>query len=237
MSDEKDEILDVFPSNNKKRVDPKNNADTPNPHKVEKVVVGQVKRQKRSLCKRAADLLLEDNTRSVGDYMIHDVLIPAGKSLICDIVGWGGFAEMMLFGDRRAGRGGGGSSIRRDGGRTTVNYGSYSSSNSRSLIRNDTRDSRDTTTNREMSRIGRVRQDFDEIVFETRGEAEDVLSILVDLTVDYGMASIADLYDAVGITTNFTDNKFGWTDLRNVTVSRVGRGGYLLNLPRPQALE
>jgi hypothetical protein len=56
------------------------------------------------------------------------------------------------------------------------------------------------------------------------------------LTFDYGQASISDLYELVGITANFTDNKWGWTDLRSSSVSRA-RDGYLLNLPRPILLD
>ena len=87
-----------------------------------------------------------------------------------------------------------------------------------------------------MSRTSRARHDFDEIILETRGEAEEVLSHLVDLTIDYQQATVADLYDLVGITSNFTDNKYGWTDLRSASVTRV-RDGYLINLPRTQILD
>lgn len=231
--EEKEIISESFPSNSKtKKLEQQTVVDKTATRKVGKVIVGGVKTQKRSFGKKMADIFLEDDTRSVGSYIVHDVLIPAGKAMICDIVGWGGFAEMMLFGDRRSNRGGGQSSIRRGvGNQPIVNYGSYSS---RPVVRGDVRDR--GPQQRDISKVGRSRHDFDEIILDTRGEAEDVLSILTDLTVDYGMASVADLYDAVGITTNFTDNKYGWTDLRNATVARV-RGGYLLNLPKPVPLE
>ena len=45
------------------------------------------------------------------------------------------------------------------------------------------------------------------------------------------MVSVADLYDLVGISGNYTDNKYGWTNLRNSDVQRV-RDGYLLKLPK-----
>jgi len=224
MPDEKEMLKDNFPSNSRiKKVEAAPEVTKP---KVEKVVTGVVKKQKRSFGKKMAETFLVDDTKSVGSYIIHDVLIPAGKSMVCDIVGWGGFAEMMLFGGLGGNkRGGAGSSIRRDGG-SRVNYTSYS------------RDSRENQRDRprEISRVGRARHDFDEVVLATRGEAEEVLSILFDLTVTYGIASVADLYDAVGITSNFTDNKYGWTDLRGSDVTRV-RDGYLLNLPRPVPLD
>lgn len=190
--------------------------------KIEKIVSGKVIQKKKGLSKRFAEMFLGDDTKSVGQYLIHDVLIPAAKSTISDMVGGG--IEMLLFGERR------GHNTKRDGGRSYTSYGSYYKTNDRDRDR-DKRDDR-----RDMSQTGRARHDFDEILLETRGEAEEVLSNLVDLTIDYNMASVADLYDLVGITSAHTDNKYGWTDLRTASVSRT-RGGYLINLPRPMALD
>lgn len=196
--------------------------------RVEKVVTGKVKTQKRSLGKKFMDTFIEDDSRNVGGYMFHDVLIPAAKSLICDVVGWGGFAEMILFKDVKSR---GSSSIRRDGGRSYTSYNRASSPN-RDRGRDRDRDSRD----RDMSKTGRARHDFSEIILETRGEAEEVLSQLVDLTIDYGIASVSDLYELVGITSEHTDEKWGWTELRSASVSRV-RDGYLINLPRTRLID
>ena len=71
---------------------------------------------------------------------------------------------------------------------------------------------------------------------ETRVEAEEVLDRLFDWIERYEQVAVAELYEMVGISGNFTDQKWGWTDLRGATVSRVGRG-YLLNLPRPEPLD
>ena len=132
----------------------------------------------------------------------------------------GGGIEMLLFGTTKG---------LRNNRQTKPSYTSYGS------YYNTARD-REPKHSREISRVGRARHDFDEIVLETRGEAEAVLVHLIDLTIDYGMASVADLYDLVGINSSFTDNKYGWTDLRQASVSRV-RNGYLLNLPRTQILD
>lgn len=221
-NNDKEMLKDNFPSNSKTQKAISKTTPVDKERKaLDKVVVGSVKKQKRSLSKKLAETFLEDDTKSVGSYAFHDVLVPALKAAISDMVGGG--IEMLLFGERR------GRNTRRDGNRSYTSYGSY--------YRTTDRDKdRDRSSARDISRTGRARHDFDEIVLETRGEAEEVLSHLVDLTIDYGMASVADLYDLVGITSNFTDNKYGWTDLRNASVSRV-RGGYLINLPRTQLLE
>lgn len=229
MSDEQKDIpekkietlADNYPSNSKTKKQESNQNDI-DERKIEKVVTGKVKKQKRSFTKKMAETFLEDDTKSVGSYIFYDVLIPAAKAMISDMVGGG--IEMLLFGERRSRS----TSIRRDGGRSYTSYGSFYRGAS-------DRDPRDRDR-RDISRVSRARHDFDEIVLETRGEAEEVLSHLVDLTIDYGMATVADLYDLVGITSNFTDNKYGWSDLRNASVSRV-RGGYLINLPRTQPID
>ena len=47
----------------------------------------------------------------------------------------------------------------------------------------------------------------------------------------YGLVSVADLYELVGITGSYTDNKYGWYDIRSASVVRV-RDGYLLKFPK-----
>jgi hypothetical protein len=220
MSDHARETLaENFPSNSKNSKNKPENS--PKDKKVKKVVTGAVKKQKRGFGKKMAETFLEDDTKSVGDYIIYDILIPAAKSMRYDT--FAGGLEMSLFGEKRSRS----NNVRRDGGRSYTSYGSY--------YRSTDRD-RDRDRSRDISRTSRARHDFDDILLETRGEAEEVLSHLVDLTIDYGMATVADLYDLVGITSNFTDNKYGWTNLQNASVSRV-RGGYLINLPRTQPLD
>jgi hypothetical protein len=83
-----------------------------------------------------------------------------------------------------------------------------------------------------MSRMARSRHDFDEIVLQSRTEAEEVIDRLFDLVSRYDTATVADLYELVGIQGSHTDHKWGWTDLRGADVSRT-RDGYLLDLPDP----
>lgn len=52
----------------------------------------------------------------------------------------------------------------------------------------------------------------------------------------YGMVSVADLYDLIGVTGNYTDNKYGWTDIRSASVVRV-RDGYIVKMPKAMPLD
>lgn len=79
--------------------------------------------------------------------------------------------------------------------------------------------------------------DFRDIIYDTRAEAEEVLSNMMDLIVDYGAVSVGDLYDLVGETGTFTDNKYGWVDLAGAKVHMVRGGGYSISLPRAELLD
>lgn len=204
------EIIQMdFPSNSHK-----SKGGTKKPEKkVEKITSGKVVKQKKSLGKKFAETFLGENIESVSSYIIYDVIIPAAKNMIFDTVN-NGF-EMLLFGQIR------GSRTRRDRGRSYVSYSSYY---------------KDRDRDRQISLRNRARHNFDDIILESRGEAEEVLSHLVELIDVYGMASVADLYDLVGVTSNFTDNRYGWDNLSSARVVPV-RGGYLLELPRPIVLD
>lgn len=86
-----------------------------------------------------------------------------------------------------------------------------------------------------MSRQARAQHNFDEIVLQSRTEAEEVVDRLFEVVSRYGSASVADLYELVGLSSTHTDNKWGWDDLQGAGVSRV-RGGFLLDLPEPEPL-
>jgi len=199
-----------FPSNSKKT---KEEPDK----KIEKVVTGKVVERKKGVGKKFSEVFLGGDTiSSVVGYMFNDVLIPAAKSTISDMVSSG--IEMLLFGTT-----GGKRNTRGGSSKSYTSYANYYKSDAK------------TDRAKHMSSESRARHNFDDIILETRGEAEEVLSHLVDLTIDYGIASVADLYDLVGIPSSFTDNKYGWEDLSGATTSRV-REGHLLNLPKTKLI-
>lgn len=176
--------------------------------KVERVVKGQVKSKKKN---KFADTFISEDAASVKEYIIFDVLIPAAKNAISDMVTTG--IQMMLYGEVRGGSKSKGSK---------VSYSKYY----------------DDRRERDYDRRSRTRSgyDYDEIILESRAEAEEVLNSMDDLLERYGLVSVADLYDLVGVTGNYTDNKYGWTNLRHASVQRL-RDGYLLKLPRAIPLD
>ena len=80
------------------------------------------------------------------------------------------------------------------------------------------------------NRYDRVK--YEEPIFGTGVDAELVLDQLESAIANYGIASVADLYDLAGITCrNYTANRYGWTDIQSAKVIRT-REGYTLQLPR-----
>ena len=89
---------------------------------------------------------------------------------------------------------------------------------------------------RTMSRSARRNHQLDEIIIESRVEAIEVLERLTDLVEKYGTASVADFYDLLDLDSNFVDQKWGWDNLSTARAQKV-RGGYFLDLPRPEPLD
>lgn len=193
------------------------------PKKVEKVTINQVSRRKTPLGKRLRQLFVGGDAQSVGQYILLDVLVPAIKDVIADVVSQG--VERMVYGESR-------STSRRTGARPSyTSYNRYSSSSSTPWGR----DRRDTPP-QPTRRSSRGSHTFEEIVVATRGEAEEVIDQLMEIVSKYEQATVADLYELVGEPAEFTDEKWGWTDLRGAGVTRIS-SGYLLDLPRPEPLD
>lgn len=87
-----------------------------------------------------------------------------------------------------------------------------------------------------MSYKARANHDFKEIVVATRIEAENVLEELDNMIQRYGTASVSSFYNLVGVTGDYTDNKWGWNESRGFDIQRV-REGYLLDLPKPEPID
>ena len=179
--------------------------------KKEKVVKGNVKTKKKNEIRKITDVFISEDARNVKNYILMDVLVPALKNAIEDVVTKG--IRMLLRGET--------GSSRFDSGASKVSYSRYY----------DRRD--DDRRNMNRTRTGYT---YDDIVLETRGDAEEVLTRMDEIIETYGMVSVSDLYDLVGKTSEFTDNKYGWTNIRSAEVVRV-RDGYELKLPRVMPID
>ena len=91
-------------------------------------------------------------------------------------------------------------------------------------------DDRDDRNERKQSRAT-AEFSYEDIVFETRSDAETVLWRMEEMLDTFQNVSIGDMFDLSGISGSYTDFKYGWTDLRGAHVERVSNG-YIIDLPR-----
>ena len=182
--------------------------------KVEKVIKGTVKTKKKSEIRKFADIFVAEDANTVKSYLIQDLLIPSIKNTILDLIIEG--ATILFKGE--PGR-------NRKSGSSSVDYVSY-----RHYADRNRRDEHKYSGSR--SSYG-----YDDIVLDSRGEAERVLTCMDELIETYGFVTVADLYDLVGKSCNYTDNKYGWTNLRSAEPVRVRGGDYMLRLPKAYPID
>lgn len=200
----------------------------PNP-RPRRAKIATAKRVKKPFIKRFSDTFVEGGTGSdVFKYILYDVIIPATKSTIADLVE--GAIDMVLFGEEGGRRGG--RRVLRDKGRSYVSYSDMYDGSTRRNGRPPVR----RPHNVEPAVTSMNRHGVENLVLNSRAEAEIVLGEMLELVNEYGVVSLADLYDLVGLTSDFTDNRYGWNDLPNCSVSRV-RDGWALILPRPVVID
>ena len=180
--------------------------------KIEKVVQGTVRTKKRSGLTKITDQLVSEDVNNVKSYILTDVFIPAVKKLVYDII-TDGFS-MILYGSTGAGK-------KKTIG-SNVSYRQFY----------DRRDDDRRTLSTSSSRF-----EYDDLIFDSRGEAEAVLNQM-DVIIDtYGFVSVADLYDLADLSAPYTSNKYGWTNVSTADVARLRDGGYVIKLPRAMPIK
>lgn len=209
MTDGNKAKTDYSSNSSKSKKDP--TVSKPNRPDVPQIASGRM--QKRSIGYKFRETFAGDDAGSVGQYLLFDVIIPKTKDLLFDMVSQG--FERLLFGTSRP-------IVSRGNGKT--NY--------RGISHNAAPAQEDR---KQLSGRARANHHFEDIVLDTRDEAVAVIEALTNLIDMYDSATVSDLYSCVGISTNHTDLKFGWTNLDDAAV-RAFRGGYSLDLPRPEVL-
>lgn len=172
--------------------------------KVEKIISGSAKAKKKSEVKKLTDVFISEDICNVKSYIWNDVIVPIVKKAISETV------DVILYGES--------GHSKKKSPASRVSYRSYY-------------EDRDDNRRRDYGSIRRSNYDYNDIVLENRGDAEEVLIKLDELIDVYGSASIADLYDMVGMSGSYTDNRYGWDKPGVGSVVHV-RDGWLLKLPK-----
>ena len=186
----------------------------------------QARIRKKPFLSRMKEALFGEDTRQVADYILWDVLLPAAKDTIQDVVTKG--IERALFGEARpSGRSRSRSGIRGTSG-TVVSYNQYY----RSSRRNDSR----AISTKELHATN-VGPRVEDVIFDYQEEAQEVIEFMIELVDTYGAATVSDYYDVAGVAnfTEYTDNNVGWTRREDFIRAKIvkGRAGWQIILPQP----
>lgn len=184
----------------------------PEEKKVQSVVTGNVTIKKKSGVQKFFESFIQEDLHKVKEYAIRDVIVPKSKQIILDIVNNG--LSLLFFGE--------------------VNHKTKQTLNGQRVsyakFYGDQRNSGYSDVQK--AQPARPVFDFDNIVLDSRADAEQVLMQLDELISTYGHATVADLYDSLSITsTNHCDNNYGWYNLSSAS-TKLTQGGYKLVLPR-----
>ncbi len=182
--------------------------------KIEPVVSGPVTVKKKSEFKKFTEALITRDFKSISSFVVGDVLIPAGKKAIEELV------HMILHGEASRGSSGPASAA------SKVSYRSYWDKRD-DLLRPDYRGAAPVKP-RMMSGYN-----YDEVEFDTFKDADSVLARMNEIISIYGVVSVADLYDLARISDdNYTNNSYGWADISTAEVIPTRYGKFIISLPK-----
>ena len=150
-------------------------------------------------------------------YIFMDVLVPAIKKAIYDIVTNG--IDMFLYG--------GNAKSKNNSTGAKVSYRSFYDQ------KNNSNNSGYRGSENTKPRNG---FEYEDIIFDNRGEAETVKRQMQSVIGRYGFITVSDLYDMVDLPAPYTSQKYGWMDVSNAEVRRE-RDGYSIKLPRPVPID
>ena len=201
----------IYTPNSHKYKEEQKNATTEE-KRVQKVARGPVKTKKNEV-RKFADIFISEDVTNVKNYIFMDVLVPAIKKAIYDIVTNG--IDMFLYGGSGKGK--------TSSGGAKVSYQRYY----------DQRGSSSSSYRGSENTQSRNGLDYEDIVFSNRGDAEMVKQQMKDVIGRYGVVTIADMYEMgdPNLTAPYTSHKYGWMDVSGAEAVRV-RDGYILKLPR-----
>lgn len=211
-------MADEFKSNSyKSREEEETVEKKEEPKRVDGPIV-QAKTRKRNGVQKFFRSLIAEDLPNIKDYIIDDILRPTIQNFLIDSLT---DTVSMVFGGEVGSRG-----SRRRSHSDRVSYRDYYDDDRRGSRRRRDRDRDDDFRG----------YDLDDVIVDTRAEAERVLDKLDEIIDRYGYVTVADVYELVGIQGRWTDNKYGWTRIASAKPQRV-RDGYLIQLPRPKPLD
>lgn len=202
--------MELLPNSHKYKQEQKEAAEK---KRVEKPVVqGGAKTKKKSEIAKIGDVFISEDIKNVKSYVLMDVLVPAIKKAISDIVTNG--IDMILYGETG-----------RSSKRASTDRFSYSSCYSGSKTERPT--------------DYRSRFEYDDIIFASRADAARVQEEMANVIDRYGFVTVLDYYDMAEITAPHTASKYGWMSRQSIIHADIirARDGYIIKLPKAMPID
>lgn len=206
------QIPDIEPNSHKYKREQKQ--QVAQKERAKKVVSGATRVQKQGELSKIASKFISDDAHNVKNYVRDDIVIPAIKDTILDIIVKG---ATMIFG-------GGRHNVQKNNPLSNISY--YTNYADRFAPQRTT----------SQPRAARSALDYSNIVFANRPDAELVIDQMWGTISRYGYVTVMDLYDMADMTAPYTSDKYGWTDISSASVERV-MGGYIIKLPRAMPID
>lgn len=173
--------------------------------------------KRRTIGQKFIDNFVAEDAKTVKGYLLSEVILPALENLFLDTLHQG-IDAFFNKSNRYTGRGGKSRPYR------SASYDRYYEGRGA----------------RNRAEVGGRTKGIEEVIFNTRQDAQIVREKMLALLEQDQAISIDDYYeivtDVTGLTVNgdnYLDAKYGWMDLTGSSVSMARGGGYVINLPDP----
>jgi hypothetical protein len=153
---------------------------------------------------------LANEVRNIGNSLFSSIILPAMKGAVLDFFNDG--LRMALFREDSP----------RGVGRPTAYNQRYKTRRQKPW-----QQSRAPQQN-----VQQIEEVFEDIYFDERREAERVLGRMMEFILEYGQATVGDLYNMCGLSPNYIHEDWEWHDLNRCRV-QYSTNGYVIDFPDP----
>lgn len=190
--------------------------------KVEAVITGKVIRRKPPLGQRFIETFFAGQAEGLGGHLLIDIVVPMAKDMLRNVVMQG--LDQILSPKDEQYRSNDRPGFRPQPTPARTSYNRMSGSTP-PWSREEPR---------QVPRSVRANHEFDTIILPDRAAAQKVLDTMRDRLARYESVSVQEFYSMMDVTGDWTDNRWGWTEIGNPEIRWVRGGGYVLDLPKPE---
>ena len=196
---------------------------------IKSVPIKATAEHKEQLGKKLKRIFLSEDVDHLGEYIFWDVLVPSVQNLFSDMLHT--VADVSFSGGR-----GRRSIASRDSLQRTAALYIRSSANGGSIYNRQSIQTVQTI---------RSIDDFMAFIYDVKDDALYVLNAMEQEISDYGVCTVQNVYGYLksrGIVVEkepgnyYTNNDWGWTDIKNTKIIRV-KNGWMLDLPKPKQID